>query len=334
MKIVRKKTLTENHLYSSTLMPSIHQQMQAVLKKSSTLITPYSITETPLHKVRKLYAQERMFWNTGGPKISSIIETEVKGPVDPIPIRIYHPNKEKVLPVLVYLHGGGFVVGSNDTHDRIMRELAFRSGCAVIGVEYSLAPEQKFPVALKETLSVLSWLKNREFEKISPAFQIDPERVVIGGDSAGASLSMGVALNMKKYLSGLLLIYGWFGLRDSCSSRLFGGKEDGMGEDDRVFYRDSYLRSQKDLNDSRVDVLRADLHGLPSACLIVADLDPLRDDSLALESLLKKAEVSCEMHMYQGVMHGFLHYSLMLDDAVTALEQGADFLRRVLITQS
>ena len=233
-------------------MPPIHQQMQAVLKKSSTLVPPYSITETPLHQVRKLYAQERMFWNSGGPKIPTMMETEVKGPVCPIPIRIYHPNPEKQLPLLVYLHGGGFIVGSNDTHDRIMRELAFRSGCAAIGVEYSLAPEQKFPVALKEILSVLCWLKNRDFEKNSLAFQIDPERVVLGGDSAGANLSMGAALSMNKYLSGLLLIYGWYGLHDSCSSRLFGGAKDGMGEDERAFYKDSYLRSQEDLNDLRV----------------------------------------------------------------------------------
>ena len=315
-------------------MPSINPQMQAVLKKSSTLIPPHSVSETPLHLVRKLYAQERIFWNTGGPKISTVIEIGVKGPVGQIPIRIYHPNPENTLPLMVYLHGGGFVVGSIDTHDRIMRELSFRSGCAVIGVEYSLSPEQKFPVALKETLSILEWLKNRDFEKNSLAFQIDTKRVVIGGDSAGASISIGAALNMKFFLSGLLLIYGWFGLRDSCSSRLFGGMGDGMGEEERAFYRDSYLRSQEDLNDSRVDLLRADLHGLPSTCLIVSELDPLRDDSMALEYLLKQSGVSCEMHLHKGVMHGFLHYSRMLDDAITALGQGANFIQRVLINKS
>ena len=142
---------------------------------------------------------------------------------------------------------------------------------------------------------------------------------------------MGAALSMKKYLSGLLLIYGWYGLRDSCSARLFGGHEDGMGWDELAFYKDSYLRTHEDFFDSRVDVLRADLHGLPSSCLIVSDLDPLLDDSMALESLLRQAGVSCELHMHHGVMHGFLHYSRMLDAAVTALEQGADFLQRVLI---
>ena len=151
-------------------MPSIHPQMQSVLQKSSTLVAPYSITEIPLHQARELYVQERMFWNTGGPNISSIMETEVKGPVGGIPIRIYQPHPDKCLPVLVYLHGGGFVLGNLDTHDRIMRELAFRSGCAVIGVEYSLSPEQKFPVALDEIKLVLQWLKEDDYTKKRSSF--------------------------------------------------------------------------------------------------------------------------------------------------------------------
>ena len=311
-------------------MPSIHPQMQSVLQKSAALVTPYSITETPLHQVRELYAQERKFWNSGGPKISTILETAVKGPAGEVSIRIYHPNPKNCLPLLVYLHGGGFVVGSNDTHDRIMRELANRCGCAVLGVEYSLSPEQKFPVALEETMSVLNWLKNRDYKQKFPALNLDPERVALGGDSAGASLSMGAALSMKNYLSGLLLVYGWFGLRDSCSSRLYGSSEDGMGEDDRAFYRESYLNSEEEMTDLRLDVLNADLDGFPHSCLIVAELDPLQDDSTALAALLERAGVSAELHLHEGVLHGFLHYCSMLDAAVTALDQSAIFLRRVL----
>ena len=116
----------------------------------------------------------------------------------------------------------------------------------------------------------LKWLKNDMPRKDNPAFNIDPERVVLGGDSAGASLSMGVALNYKEYLTGLLLYYGWFGLRDSCSSRLYGGTEDGMSEENRAFYQDAYLRSPEDLLDPKLDVLNANLRGLPFSCLIVS----------------------------------------------------------------
>ena len=108
-------------------MPYIDPQMSAVMKKSSELTAIFSFAETPLSRARELYALERRFWNTGGPKISCIMETKVKGPVGKIPIRIYHPQPGKLLSVLVYMHGGGYVVGSIETHDRIMRELAFRS---------------------------------------------------------------------------------------------------------------------------------------------------------------------------------------------------------------
>ena len=313
-------------------MAELQPQMRKVLQKSSSLIPEFSFSETPIAEIRELYAEERKFWNCGGPQLPAILETQVKGPVGPVQIRIYHPDPENTLPVLVFLHGGGFVVGSNDTHDRIMRELAFRSGCAVVGVEYSLSPEQKFPVAIEETISVLKWLKHDLPQKENSALNLDPERVVLGGDSAGASLRMGAALSFKNNLRGLLLIYGWFGLRDSCSSRLFGGTEDGLSEENRAFYQDAYLRSPEDLLDPKLDVLGADLRGLPASCLIVSDMDPLLDDSTALAALLEKAEVPCELHLHQGVLHGFLHYSRMLDSSVTALDQGADFLREVFVS--
>ena len=313
-------------------MAELQPQMRKVLQKSSSLIPAFSFSETPIAEIRELYAEERKFWNCGGPQLPAILDTEVKGPVGPVQIRIYHPDPENTLPVLVFLHGGGFVVGSNDTHDRIMRELAFRSGCAVVGVEYSLSPEQKFPVAIEETILVLKWLKHDLPQKENSALNLDPERVVLGGDSAGASLSMGAALSFKNNLRGLLLIYGWFGLRDSCSSRLFGGTEDGLSEENRAFYQDAYLRSPEDLLDPKLDVLGADLRGLPASCLIVSDMDPLLDDSTALAALLEKAEVPYELHLHQGVLHGFLHYSRMLDSSVTALDQGADFLREVFVS--
>jgi len=312
-------------------MAELQPQMRKVLQKSSSLIPAFSFSETPIAEIRELYAEERKFWNCGGPQLPAILDTQVKGPVGPVQIRIYHPDPENTLPVLVFLHGGGFVVGSNDTHDRIMRELAFRSGCAVVGVEYSLSPEQKFPVAIEETISVLKWLKYDLPQKENSAFNLDPERVVLGGDSAGASLSMGAALSFKNNLRGLLLIYGWFGLRDSCSSRLFGGTEDGLSEENRSFYQDAYLRSPEDLLDPKLDVLGADLRGLPASCLIVSDMDPLLDDSTALAALLEKSEVPCELHLHQGVLHGFMHYSRMLDSSVTALDQGAEFLRKALV---
>ena len=311
-------------------MPSIHPQMQAVLEKSIDLLPTYSITEISLSQYRKNYAEERKFWNQGGPEISIVIQSEILGPVGQIPIRIFHPNPENRLPVLLYLHGGGFVVGNLNTHDRIMRELSFRSGCVVVGVEYSLSPEQKFPVALEEISLVLKWLKNNPSVNKKSGFYFDPDRIVIGGDSAGANLSMGTALNMKKSFSGLLLIYGWYGLQDSCSSRLFANSEVGMSSEDLKFFTQSYIRTREDLSDPRINLLSSDLKGFPPSCIIVSDLDPLLDDSRTLAFLMEENGITCEMNLHRGVFHGFLHYSRMLDAAVNGLKQCSDFLTRVL----
>ena len=104
-----------------------------------------------------------------------------------------------------------------------------------------------------------------------------------------------------------------------------------MSEENRAFYQDAYLRSPEDLLDPKLDVLNADLRGLPFSCLIVSDMDPLLDDSKALFILLEKSGVPVEMHLHHGVLHGFLHYSRMLDASESALGQGADFLRRVFV---
>ena len=312
-------------------MPFLHPQMQAVLKKSNDLVPSYSLMETPLSKVREYYAEERKFWNEGGPKISVIKDDEVLGPVGPIPIRIFHPNPEIRLPILLYLHGGGYVLGSIETHNRIMRELSFRSGCVVIGIDYSLSPEQKFPVALDEISCVLKWLNKRPSSNKKSPYFFDTDKIVIGGDSSGANLSIGTALNFKNCLTGLLLIYGWFGLRDSCSSRIFANTLDGMAEDDLKYYTKSYIRSNEDLSDVRINALRADLKGLPPSCMIVSDMDPLLDDSRALSYFLEENGVLCEMHLHRGVLHGFMHYSRMLDASVKGLEQCSDFLKKILL---
>ena len=311
-------------------MPFLHPQMQAVLKKSNDLVPSYSLLETPLPIVRENYAKERNFWNVGGPKISVVKDDDVPGPIGKIPIRIFHPNTEFRLPILLYLHGGGYVLGSIDTHNRIIRELSFRSGCVVIGVDYSLSPEQKFPVALVEIGYVLKWLIKKSASNKKSPYYFDSEKIVIGGDSAGANLSIGTALNFKNCLSGLLLIYGWYGLRDSCSSRIFANKLDGMGEDDLKYYTKSYIRSPVDLSDVRINALGADLNGLPPSCIIVSDIDPLLDDSKALAYFLEENGVPCEMHLHRGVLHGFLHYTRMLDASVEGLEQCANFLKKIL----
>ncbi len=302
-------------------------QMAAALRKQQTL-APHTgaMCRPSLDEMRSAYARERRFWNAQGPKVATIAESSVPGPLGDIPIRCYYPGTEHPLPALIYLHGGGWILGNLDTHDRIMRSLAVHSGWAVVGVDYRLAPEHKFPVAINETLAVVHHLR-----VAGDALGLDEACFALGGDSAGANMALAAGLALGQRTPGLVralvLFYGAYGLRDSASRRLYGGPEDGMSTADLGYYEECYLRGPADLRDPRYDLLECELAGLPPVHLCAAELDPLRDDSAALHALLRDAGVRSDFLVYAGVLHGFLHLGAMLDKAREALQRAAHALR-------
>jgi len=302
-------------------------QMNAVLEKQAEIVpNAKKVHELQVDDARRQYAKGRRYWNADAPEVDEIIDTSITGPAGDIPIRIYLPGKQRPLPALIYLHGGGWVVGNLDTHDKIMRLLALRSGAAVIGVDYRLAPEHKFPTAIEECLAVVDHVRDRGSD-----WGVDSARLAIGGDSAGANLAMAVALGLRdsepSLLSLLVLVYGVFGLRDSPSRRLFGERGDGLSNKDMDYYCDCYVRGPEDRSDHRYDVLRADLRGLPPAFIAAAGMDLLLDDSITMQELMDAAGVENQLKVYDGVLHGFLHYSRTLDTAGVAIDDTADALR-------
>jgi acetyl esterase len=305
----------------------LHPQMTAVLKKQvENVPDARKVHELAADEARRQYARGRRYWNADAPDVQEIIDACVEGPVGSIPVRVYLPSEQRPLPALIYLHGGGWVVGNLDTHDKIMRLLALRSGAAVIGVDYSLAPEHKFPTAIDECQAVVAHVRDRGSD-----WGVDPRRLAIGGDSAGANLSMAVALALREtepsLLSLLVLVYGVFGLRDSPSQRLFGERDDGLSNKSMDYYCNSYLRGPEDQYDSRFNVLSADLRGLPPAVLAAAGMDPLLDDSIAMHHLMEAAGVPSQLKIYDGVLHGFLHYSRTLDASRVAIDDTAAVIR-------
>jgi acetyl esterase len=305
----------------------LHPQMMTVLETQAE-VTPGAakVHELDVGEARRLYAAGRRYWGADAPEVDEIIDTSVEGPAGSIPVRVYHPGNERPLPALVYIHGGGWVVGSIDTHDKIMRLLAIRSGAAVIGVDYRLAPEHKFPTAVHECHAVIAHIGDHGDD-----WGVDPGCLAIGGDSAGANMAMAVALSLRDTqpgrLSLLLLIYGVFGLRDSSSRRLFGRGEAGLSCKDMEYYVDCYTRGPEDLHDCRFNTLSADLRGLPPAFIAAAALDPLLDDSVAMQALLEEAGVASRLRIYEGVLHGFLHYTRILDAANAAIDDAAEAIR-------
>jgi acetyl esterase len=300
-------------------------EMLAALAESQRLYGGETFDLQDLPAAREVYARERRFWNSDGPALAEVRDFSIPGPYGAVPLRLYRPATEGLLPALVYLHGGGYVLGDLNTHDRIMRLFAVRSGAAVVGVDYRLAPEHKFPVQLEEIAAALDWLADE-----GRSAGIDAARLALGGDSAGAHLSLGTAIAFKgrsPRISGMLLYYGSFGLGDSLSMRVCANDLDGVKPSDLAFYRNAYLRGPRDREDQRLDCLSADLAGLPPAYVLALELDTLRDDSLALVELLTRAGVACQLTRHDGVLHGYLHYSRVIPKAMQAIEEGATALR-------
>ena len=276
---------------------------------------------------RAAYAHERAFWNAIKPPLAGVEALSLPGPGGPIACRLYRPVLAPGLPALLYFHGGGWVVGSLDTHDRIMRLLAEKSGAIVLGVDYRLAPEHKFPAAHDDALAAL-----RHTLRYGREWGIDPARLAVGGDSAGANLALASVLGLDAAERGALrlqlLFYGAFGLTDSASIRACDDAVYGLTGADMDRYRRHLVRFPADLDDPRLNNLAGDLAGLPPALLAAAELDCLLDDSRAMAARMAAAGVRHKLTIYPGVLHGFLHYSRMLDTAMRALDESAAALKQ------
>jgi len=302
----------------------LNPQMAEALAKSDALAAEFGpVAPDDIAARRAAYAHERAFWNAVPVDLAATEDVAVEAAGLITPLRLYRPHDPSPGAALVYLHGGGFVLGSLDTHDRIMRLLARHAGVTVIGVDYALAPETRFPRQLEQIVAAI--------EQLPARFGIDPARLALAGDSAGAHLALAATLGLRDRggarPAALLLYYGSYGLRDGASRRLYGGAWDGLTEAELAFYRQCYLRGPEDARDPRYDLLAADLAGTPPCFIAPCALDPLLDDSRALLALLEEQGTPVELCVYDGVLHGFLHLSRMVDLAVRAIEDGARFLR-------
>lgn len=310
------------------VLARITDQMRAVLDKQNELAGEAFATDVGFEKMRENYTTERVYWNEGGPVMVETLDQVVAGPDGPVPIRLHRPTAEAGA-VIVYVHGGGFVVGNLDTHDRIMRMLADKTGSVVVGVDYSLSPEAKFPQAIHECAAVVHYLRDHADE-----LGIDAAHIALAGDSGGAHLAVATTLHLRdtgaQVIECLLLYYGMYGLRDGVSYRLYGGEWDGLTRADLDYYMACYTNGPEDVANPYIDHLGADLSDLPPCYVAAAEFDPLIDDSKALAALLTEHAIPHRLRVFEGVLHAFLHHSRMLPEAGQAIEDGADFYRSVL----
>jgi acetyl esterase/lipase len=265
----------------------------------------------------------------GGPEepVADVQNRGIPSPTGPIPLRVYRPVMEETLPALVYFHGGGCVIGDLDTHDRLCRSLANASGCVVISVSYALAPEYQYPAAVVDAYAATKYVAEH------PAvFGIDPNRIAVGGDSAGGTLATVVALMARDRggprLKFQLLIYPLVDWYDESPSMQQYSKDHFLTLDSMNWFRENFLPNRDaGLEPTASPMNATSLQGLPPAMIITAECDPLRDQGEVYARKLQDAGVAVELKQYEGMIHPFFQFAGILDTAKVAMADAASAVR-------
>jgi acetyl esterase len=262
--------------------------------------------------------------------VARVENRTLPGPGGEIPVRIYAPEGSGPFPVLVYFHGGGFVLCDLETHDGTCRSLANGAGCLVVSVDYRLAPEHPFPAGPEDCHAVARWVAERGAE-----IGADPTRIALGGDSAGGNLAAVVALMARERggpaLRFQLLIYPV----TDCSFDTDSYRDNAEGyflttAMMKWFWR-QYLSEPSQADQPFASPLRAaDLSGLPPAHVVTAGYDPLRDEGEAFAERLRAAGVPVSARRFDGMFHGFFGMTAFLDVAKEAMGESCEALRKAL----
>ena len=248
----------------------------------------------------------------------------------PLRARLYAASADR-LPILLYLHGGGFTIGNFDTHDSLCRQLALRSGTAVVALDYRLAPEHRFPCAVLDAWAAMHWLAGPAAQSLG----VDGSRLAVGGDSAGGTLAAVCAIHARdtglKLRLQLLVTPGTAAFADTASHRRFASGYLLEAEGIEWFFNHYIDHAQR--NDWRFAPLQADtLEGVAPACVLLAECDPLVDEGVAYADKLRAAGVPVALEIYRGVTHDFIKMGKLLDEAGAAQALAAEALKKAFET--
>jgi acetyl esterase len=235
---------------------------------------------------------------------------------------------ESKLPALVYFHGGGWVIGDLDTHDTLCRELANLAGCAVVAVDYRMAPEHRFPAAVIDAVAATRWVHQQ-----AGALGLDAARLAVGGDSAGGNLAAVVALTAREAgdlpIVFQLLIYPATDGRRGAPSHTTNGQGYLLTKETIDYFHDHYIIDPAhDLDWRASPLLHPDLSRLPPALVLTAGYDPLRDEGMDYAARLTAAGNRASYVCFERQIHGFITMGRVLDEANTAVAMCAAELRR------
>ena len=306
--------------------PDLDLQAAALLEELDSGVAPPSSTlsvATGRELLEDLFAVE------DPEPVGAVTDLEIRGPNGPVPLRIYLPDGEGPFPLVVFFHGGGWVRGSLDAYEGPCRLLTNETDCVVVSVGYRRAPEHPFPAGFEDCYRAAEWAATHAAD-----LQGDPDRVAVAGDSAGGNLAAAVALAARDrdgpYLAHQLLVYPsvnppsvrWFDSYDECGTGYF------LEMDSIEWYLEQYLDRAVDVANAYAFPLRArSLSGLPSATVLTAGFDPLRDEGAAYADRLESAGVDVEHLHYENQIHAFCSLYEHIDEGRTAIADAAANLK-------
>ena len=310
----------------------LHPQARGLLDFMVARGVPATHT-LPAAEARAFYRERRAVTQPEPSAVAEVRELGAPGPGGAIPLRLYRPMGSQgtdVLPVLVYYHGGGWVIGDLETHDVLCRELCNGSGCAVVAVDYRLAPEHRFPAAVDDALAAARWVRQE-----AASLGVDASRLAVGGDSAGGNLAAVISIMARDAgdlpIAYQLLIYPGTDMRRGHASHTTNGKGYLLEADTITYFHDHYITdAAQDLDWHASPLLHKDLSRLPPALVITAGFDPLRDEGLDYADSLVAAGNRASYVCFERQIHGFITMGKVLDEANAAVALCAAELRRAL----
>ncbi|SFS68633.1 alpha/beta hydrolase [Halostagnicola kamekurae] len=291
-----------------------HPDVRAFLEVYESLDTPDFSEITPE------MAREQFTTMLGGGdpavELPAVEDRSIDAPDGEVPIRLYEPSQDPDpdRPLILYFHGGGWVIGSVDTHDGSCRKLADESGYPVASVDYRLAPEHPFPAGLRDCYAALEWAEaatcDRDTAEAGGGIAADSDRIALAGDSAGGNLAAATALLARDRdgpdIAAQLLIYPVTGDATETESYEENGEGYFLTAEEMAWFEDHYLADDVQRGNVYATPRRAaDLSGLPPATILTAGFDPLRDDGAAYADRLEAAGVPVTYHNYDDMIHGF-----------------------------